>query len=113
MRAGPRKAGVPTRVPTRARTELRDGGQATAGVQLRALSPSGPGFGTQEERKPFVVHHLEALRPAELVAHSPVRQKTAERVQKQKAAIGKEGEASCSTRRDKTRPYPYRMFPLL
>ena len=107
MRAGPHKAGVPTRVPTRARTELRDGGQATAGVQLRALSPSGPGFGTQEERKPFVVHHLEALRPAELVAHSPVRQKTAERVQKQKAAIGKEGEASCSTRRDKTRPYPY------
>ena len=92
------------------------GGEACLGRSpcgAGSLSPSGPGFGTQEERKPFVVHHLEALRPAELVAHSPVRQKTAERVQKQKAAIGKEGEASCSTRRDKTRPYPYRMFPLL
>ena len=54
-------------MPTRGRTELRDGGQATAGALPRALSPSGPGFGAQEERKPFVLHNLEPLRPAELV----------------------------------------------
>ena len=55
-------------MPTRERTELRDGGQATAGALPRALSPSGPGFGAQEERKPFLLHHLEPPRPAKLVA---------------------------------------------
>ena len=54
---------------TRERTERRDGGQATAMALLGALSLSGPRFGVPEERKPFVLHHLEPLRPVELVAH--------------------------------------------
>ena len=39
MRAGPHKAGVPIGVRTRERTELRDGGQATA-VALPRVSPA-------------------------------------------------------------------------
>ena len=69
MRAGPHKAGVLTLVLTLVRTRLGNGGQATAMALLGALSLSGPRFGAPEERKPFVLHHLEPPRPVELVAH--------------------------------------------
>ena len=69
MRAGPHKAGVLTLVLTLVRTRRGDGGQTPAMALPGALSPSGPGLGAQEERKPFVLHHLEPLRPVELVAH--------------------------------------------
>ena len=72
MRAGPHKAGVLTLVLTLVRTRLGDGGQATAMALLGALSLSGPRFGAPEERKPFVLHHLEPLRPVELVAPVPL-----------------------------------------
>ena len=68
MRAGPHLARLLTLVLTLVRTRLGDGGQATAMALLGALSLSGPRFGAPEERKPFVLHHLEPLRPAELVA---------------------------------------------
>ena len=58
-----------TGVLTKVRTRLGDGGQATAMALLGALSLSGPKFGVPEERKPFVLHHLEPPRPVELVAH--------------------------------------------
>ena len=61
------RAGVLNRLLNRLRTKLGGSGQATATALPRALSPSGPGFGAQEERKPFVLHNLEPLRPAELV----------------------------------------------
>ena len=57
-----------TRVLTRVRTKLGGGGQATAMALSRAHSPGGLRSGAQEERKPFVLHHLQPRRPAKLVA---------------------------------------------
>ena len=58
MRAGPHLAGVLILVLTLVRTRRGDGGQTPAMALPGALSPSGPGLGAQEERKPFVLQHL-------------------------------------------------------